>query len=389
MIALKGGKIITVTGGTIENGTILVEDGKIAAIGAADAVAVPADAEVIDVTGKWLTPGLIDAHSHISTFGEPSARPNIGDGNEITDPVTAQLRAIDSINPFDYGIQAAREAGFTTCYTGPGSANVIGGTGIAFKCKNGSDLYDIIIPGTEHMKMALGENPKNCYGGQKKMPQTRMAVAAVLREQLYNAKVYSDKLKEAETDPSKAPAPNFKLDALVPVVRGEMKVRIHCHRADDITTAIRIAEEYHLDYSIEHCTEGYKILDFLKEHNITCVIGPLMMEPYKMEIWGCRQDTPAKMEEAGINFCLTRDTSSATRWLPIDVGVAMSRGLSEQAAFEAVTIRPAKLLGIADRVGSLEVGKEADIAIFNGHPFSNFTLCEATMIEGKFEYSVL
>lgn len=389
MIALKGGKIITVTNGTIENGVILVEDGKIKAVSTSDAIAIPADAKVVDVSGKWLTPGLIDAHTHISTFSEPTPRPNIGDGNEITDPVTAQLRAIDSINPHDYAIKAAREAGFTTCYTGPGSANVIGGTGISFKCKNGDSLFDIVIPGSAQMKMALGENPKNCYGGQKKMPQTRMAVAAVLRENLYNAKVYSDKLKAAETDPSKAPTPNFKLDALVPVVRGEMKVRIHCHRADDITTAIRIAEEFGLDYSIEHCTEGYKILKVLKEHNITCVIGPLLMEPAKMEIWGCRQDTPAKMEEAGINFCLTRDTSSATRWLPVDIGICMARGLSEQAAFEAVTIRPAKLLGLADRVGSIEVGKDADIAVFDGHPFSNFTLCKATMIDGQFEYNAL
>ena len=390
MTALKGGKVVTVTGSTFENGVVLVEDGKICAVGSADTIAIPQDAELVDVTGKWVTPGLIDAHTHISTFAEPSPRPNIGDGNEITDPITAQLRAIDSINPHDLAIAKAREAGFTTCYTGPGSANVIGGTGISFKCKNGDSLFDIVIPGSAQMKMALGENPKNCYGGNsKKMPQTRMAVAALLRETLYNAKVYSDKLKAAESDPSKAPTPNFKLDALVPVVRGEMKVRIHCHRADDITTAIRIAEEYHLDYSIEHATEGYKILKVLKEHNCTCVVGPLLMDPVKMEIWGCRQDTPAKMEEAGINFCLTQDTSSGTRWLPINVGICMARGLSEQAAFEAVTIRPAKLLGLSDRIGSLEVGKDADIAIFDGHPFSNFTLCKATMIDGVFEYNAL
>ena len=387
MIALKGGKVVTVTNGTIENGVVLVEDGKIKAVGAADKVSIPADAQVVDVTGKWVTPGLIDCHTHISTFSEPTPRPNIGDGNEITDPITAHLRAIDSINPYDIAIAAAREAGFTTC---SGSANVIGGTGISFKCKKGESLFDIVIPGSAQMKMALGENPKNCYGGNKKVfPQTRMGVAAILRETLYNAKVYSDKLKEAESDPSKAPQPNFKLEALVPVVRGEMRVRIHCHRADDITTAIRVAEEFHLDYTIEHGTEGYKILKVLKEKNVTCVVGPLLMDPMKMEIWGARQDTPAVMEREGINFCLTQDTSSGTRWLPVFIGICMARGLSEKTAFEAVTIRPARLLKLEDRIGSLEAGKDADIAIFDGHPFSNFTRCQATMIDGQFEYNTL
>ena len=390
MIALKGGKVVTVTNGTIENGVVLVEDGKIKAVGAADKVSIPADAQVVDVTGKWVTPGLIDCHTHISTFSEPTPRPNIGDGNEITDPITAHLRAIDSINPYDIAIAAAREAGFTTCYTGPGSANVIGGTGISFKCKKGESLFDIVIPGSAQMKMALGENPKNCYGGNKKVfPQTRMGVAAILRETLYNAKVYSDKLKEAESDPSKAPQPNFKLEALVPVVRGEMRVRIHCHRADDITTAIRVAEEFHLDYTIEHGTEGYKILKVWKEKNVTCVVGPLLMDPMKMEIWGARQDTPAVMEREGINFCLTQDTSSGTRWLPVFIGICMARGLSEKTAFEAVTIRPARLLKLEDRIGSLEAGKDADIAIFDGHPFSNFTRCQATMIDGQFEDNTL
>jgi len=210
-----------------------------------------------------------------------------------------------------------------------------------------------------------------------------MGIGAVLRETLYNAKVYSDQLLEAQSDPSKAPKPDFKLEALVPAIRGEMKVRIHSHRADDIVTAIRIAKEFNLDFAIEHCTEGYKILDFLKENNVTAVVGPLTMGPAKMEIWGCKLETPGIMEKAGINFCLTEDTSSGTKYLPMHVGLCIARGLSEEAAFEAVTIRPAKLLGIDRRTGSIEAGKDADIAIFNGFPFSNLTLCETTIIDGE------
>ncbi len=384
MIAITHAKLVTVTQGTIEDGTILVENGKIKAIG--QDLELSQDCEIIDASGKWVTPGLIDAHTHISTFNEPHWMPYQGDGNETTSPNTSFIRGIDALNPFDMAIQAAREAGFTTCYTGPGSANVIGGTGISFKLKQGKTVFDLVIPGSEMMKMALGENPKRCYGSNKQMPMTRMGVGAVLREALFNAKVYSDQLLEAEKDPSKSVKPDFRLASLVPVVRGQMKCRIHCHQADDIVTAIRIAEEFHLDYAIEHCTEGYKILDFLKEKKVTAVVGPLLMGPQKFEIWGCRQDTPAKMEEAGVNFCLTADDSSGTKWLPVHVGIAMSRGLSFEAAMEAVTIRPARLLGLDQRIGSLEVGKDADLAIFSGMPFSNLSLCEATMIDGRFEY---
>ncbi|MEA5038727.1 MAG: amidohydrolase [Clostridiaceae bacterium] len=380
MLVIKGGTIVPVVGEKIENGIVVIEDGKITFVG--KNAEIPEGAEVIDATGKWVTPGLIDAHTHLSTFNDLRDMHSQYDGNEVSSPITPQIRGIDALNPHDNGIRLAREAGFTTCYTGPGSANVVCGTGISFKLKKAATVQEIAIQGSEHMKMALGENPRGFYGMDKKMPTTRMGVAALLRNTLYDAKVYSDALLAAEKDPSKAPKPDFKLDALVPVVRGKQKCRIHCHRADDIVTAVRVAEEFHLDFSIEHCTEGWKILDFLKEHNITAVVGPLTMSRAKMEIWDRRLETPAELEEKGINFCLTEDTNGDTMYLPMHVGLTIAHGLSEKAAFEAVTIRPACLLGLDKRLGSLEKGKDADLAIFTGFPFTSLSRCEYTIIDG-------
>lgn len=380
MIAIKGGKLLTVTHGIIENGTILIEDGKIKAVG--QNVQIPQGAEVINAEGKWVTPGLIDVHTHISTFAEPQPRPVIHDGNETSSPNTAQIRGIDGLNPRDMAIRVARNAGFTTCYTGPGSANVIGGTGLAFKLKNGETVYDLVIPGTEMMKMAFGENPKNVYGSRHILPNTRMGVAGVLREALFNAKAYSDAKLKAEKEGKEPPKPDFKLEALVPVVRREMKCRIHAHRNDDIVTAVRICKEFNLDFVIEHCTEGYMIKDFIAKEGVTAVVGPLDMGPAKMEIWNTTYDNPGILEKAGVNFCLTQDTSSQTDKLPVNVGIAIAHGLSYEYALKAVTINPATVLGLQDRMGSLDEGKDADIAIFSGDPFCNYTLCEKTIIDG-------
>lgn len=383
MIAIQGGKVVTITGGIIENGTILVDGKKIVAVG--QNIDIPSDAKIINATGKVITPGFIDAHTHLSTFSEPVTMPvSMIDGNETSSPITPTVRAQDALNPFDTAIPKVRAAGFTTCCTLPGSANIIGGTGIVFKLR-GNTAEKMIIPGTEQMKMALGENPKRVYGHGKngQMPVTRMGTAGLWRETLFNAKVYSDALKAAETDPSKAPKPDFKMEALVPVIRGEMKCRIHAHRSDDIMTAIRVAEEFNLDYSIEHCTEGYRVADEVAKRNLFCVIGPLLMSPSKQELWDVRLTTPAVMAEAGANVCLTADTGSGTVYLPIHAGLCIARGLSEQAAYESLTIKPATLLGIADRVGSIEPGKDADLVIFDGNPFSNLTLTEMVLIDGE------
>ena len=378
-ILIRGGRVHDAVTPEPKLVDLLLENGRIAAIGAG--LAAPDGCEIVDAAGLDVWPGFVDAHTHIGLDGS-----GIGyegrDYNEMNDICCPQLRAIDGINPRDPSLAAARNAGVTCVCTGPGSANVIGGTGLSFKLKQADTVADIAIQGSEMMKMALGENPKRVYGSDRKMPVTRMGTGAVLRKALFDAREYSNKLaqgKQVERD--------FELEALVPVVRGEMRCRIHCHRADDIVTAIRIAEEFQLDYTLEHCTEGYKILDFLKEKQARVVIGPLLMSPSKFEIWGCRQDTPALFEQAGIHdFSLMADDSSATQWLPVHVGIAMRYGLSFEQALQAVTINPARLLKLQDRIGSLEAGKDADIAIFSGMPFSNLSLCEMVVIDGKIEY---
>ncbi len=380
MTAIINGKVVTVTGETYEKGVVLVENGKIAAVGAD--IAVPEGAEVIDAAGCWVLPGLIDCHTHMCNFNEPNSIPGNYDGNEATSPNTAHVRAADAIYPDDYSIKPVREAGFTTVCVLPGSANVIGGTGISMKLR-GHTAQEMIIPGTEQMKFAFGENPKRVYGGKKVIPSTRMGVGAVLREALYNAKNYSDSLIAGEEDPSKKPKPDFKLDALVPVIRGEMRCRMHAHSSHDILTAVSIAEEYGLDYVIEHCTEGYKIADVLNEKQAKVVIGPHLTAPSKVEIHGrILENAGILAKEENTTVCLTADTGSETSRLPMTIGLLMRRGLSEEDAIKGVTINPAKVLQLEDRVGSLEVGKDADIAIFDGHPFDSMSLCRCVMIDG-------
>ncbi|WDV44443.1 amidohydrolase [Clostridiaceae bacterium M8S5] len=381
MIAIKGGKVMTITNGVIEEGTIIIKDEKIVSVG--KDIDIPVEAEIIDASGKWIMPGLIDAHTHISVMGEPNTMPGLqGDGNEVGDPITPFVSAVDALNPDDEGIKIVREAGFTSVYTGPGSANVIGGTGLSLKLR-GETVEEMAYKGSAHMKMALGENPKRVYGVNNKTPKTRMGIAALLRKTLLEAKEYAKNKELAKKDPDKMPKYDIKFESLLKVISGEQKVRIHCHRSDDILTGIRIAEEFNLDYSLEHATEGYKKAKILGEKNVNCVVGPFLMPPAKMEVWDQKLENACILSKAGVKVCLTADGASGTAWLPIHVGLLIARGLPEEEAFKGVTIYPAELLGISDRVGSIEIGKDADIAIFDGHPFSNFTLCCLTMIEGK------
>ncbi len=375
MLALKGAlRLITSAGPDIENGTVLIEDGKIVSVG--KDLRIPDGAEIIDVSGKWVVPGFMDAHSHVSVIHEPVPMGTILDGNESVDPVLPFIRAVDAFDPFDPAFSELRKAGFTAGCTLPGSANIIGGTTICYKTNPGKTLFDMIIPGTEQMKMALGENPKN-YGKKGKMPMTRMGTGALLREALTKAKVYAEKREAGKGEF------DFRLEPLVPVIKGEMVCRIHCHRADDIVTAVRIAEEFGLSFVVEHVTEGYKIADYLAEHKVRCVVGPINLSPRKEEIWYTSLENPGILDEAGCLVCLSHDSASGTKWLPMHAGVAVAHGMKYESAIRALTINPAKVMGLDSRIGSLEPGKDADIAVWTGDPLSNYSLCAMTVIDGK------
>lgn len=377
MKAIRGGKVYTMAGPAIPDGIVLVDGQKIAAVGGPD-MQIPAEAEIIDASGCWVTPGFIDAHSHLALWGQPEL-PATSDENEMTDPITPHVRARDGINPHDIGIEKVRNAGFTSVYTGPGSGNVIGGLGACIKLR-GISADEMIIPGTEQMKFALGENPKRVYGGRNKFPMTRMGNAAILRQTLSKARHYADKRLEAD---GKAGEYDFLLDSLIPVVRGETKVRVHCHRADDILTAIRICEEFGLAYSLEHVTEGWKVADILAEKKADCVIGPLLLGPAKQELWDIKLENAAILREKGVSFSIMADRAGETAWLPMEIGVLLRHGLDFDTAMRAVTVNPARVIGAEDRIGTLEQGKDADIAIFDDMPFSNLALCVLTMIDGR------
>jgi imidazolonepropionase-like amidohydrolase len=384
MIAIINGYIKTMTNGDIENGQILIDQGKIKAIG--NDLEIPDGTEIIDAKGHLVTPGFVDGHCHIGMWEE-----GIGfegeDGNEDVEPITPQLRAIDAINPLDQGFQDAIEGGVTTAVTGPGSANVIGGTFLAMKTY-GKRVDDMVIKDPVAMKIAFGENPKRVYSEQHKSPVTRMAIAALMRETFYEAKQYMEDMEASKEDPDKKPDFDLKLEALLPVMRREIPLKAHAHRADDIFTALRIAKEFDLDITLDHCTEGHLIAEELKEAGKPCLIGPTFGSRVKYELKNKSFETPKVLYDAGIKIAIITDSNVIPiQHIPMCAGMAVKEGLPEEEAWKAITINPAEITGIADRVGSLEVGKDADIAIFKGNPLLDTdyeTLM--TIIDGKVVY---
>ena len=368
MLAITGGTLFTMVGENIEKGTVLISDGKIIEVG--ENVIIPPGTEIIRVNGKIVTPGLIDAHSHVGMF-EEIYRVEGDDGNEITDPVTPHLRAIDAVNPEDLAFQDALKGGVTTVVTGPGSANIIGGEMVALKTW-GKTVEDMIIKFPIGLKAALGENPKRVYGSKNKAPYTRMASAALLREALVNAQNYLNKWenwKSVDKDKNE-PERDLKMEAIGRVLKREIPLRLHAHRADDIMTAVRIAREFDLDLIIEHCTEGYKVAEELARFNIPAVIGPIITNRAKVEMQGISLSNASNLADAGVNFAVMTDHPVVPiQYLALSAGLTVQGGLSEKAALQAITVNAARLLGLDKRLGSLESGKDADLVVWSGHPF--------------------
>ncbi|MBR2484589.1 MAG: amidohydrolase [Oscillospiraceae bacterium] len=381
MLLIKNAYIKTMVSDDIKNGCLLTDDcGKIAAVGTD--IAAPEGCTVIDAEGRLVTPGCVDAHCHIGLANE-AMRWEGEDYNEIVEPLTPHLRAIDSINPMDEAFALALEGGVTAACTGPGSANVVGGTFVAMKLV-GKRIDNMIIKDPVAMKCAFGENPKGCYGqGMKKSPMTRMATAALLRELLFKTRRYMED-KEAGKDP----AFDMKLEAMIPVMRGEIPLKAHAHRADDILTSIRIAKEFGVKLTLDHCTEGALIAEELAQEGLPAFVGPTFGSKTKIELRNKSFTTPVVLHEAGVQVSIITDAPVIPlQNLPLCAALAVDAGLDVETAWRSITITPAISTGIGDRVGSLEVGKDADVVIWTADPMTTVgAKAHTTIVDGKIVY---
>ena len=358
---------------------ILLAGGKIAGIGTD--LTAPADAEIFDADGLDVYPGFVDAHTHIGLDGYGIGYEGC-DYNEMNDIWTPQLRAIDGINPRDPSLAIARKAGVTCVCTGPGSANVLGGTFLAMKTV-GDRIDNMIVKDPVAMKCAFGENPKRCY--RDKCDSTRMSTAAFLRGALMQAKDYGARKQAANGDVTKMPAYNQKLEALLPVLAGEIPLKAHAHQANDIFTALRIAHEFGLRITLEHVTEGHLIVEELaKEKDVPMAVGPSLTHASKFELQNKSWATPGVLAKAGCHVSIITDNSVIPQqYLPLCAGMAVKAGMDEFDALKAITINPAEHIGVADRVGTLEVGKDADVVVTAGCPFEVLTETRAVFIDGN------
>ena len=377
MICIKNGTLHTAVSKETFIADILIDGGKIVKIGKG----LSADgAEVIDATGLQVYPGFVEAHCHIGLDGY-----GIGyeghDYNELNDPVTPQVQAIDGINPFDPCMKMAAKAGVTCFATGPGSSNSIGGTFAAIK-PVGTRVDNMIVKFPIAMKCAFGENPKRCY--QKQGISSRMTNAAKIREALNKAKVYKAKIEAAGDDASKLPAYDQKSEALIPVLNHEIPLKAHAHQANDIFTAIRIAKEFGVGLTLEHVTEGHMIVDELAKENLPLAVGPTFGHASKFELQNKTWETPGILAKAGCHVSIiTAAPVTQLHYLPLCAGLAIKAGMDEYDALRAVTINPAEHIGIADRVGSLEEGKDADVVIVDGCPFDVTGVIKHVLINGE------
>ena len=378
-------EIHTMAGKIVKNGSIRTKGSAIESV-EEGALAPEQDEQVIDAKGAEVYPGFVDAHTHLGMW-EDALTFEGDDGNEETDPVTPNLRAIDAINPMDRCFSEAVAAGVTSVVTGPGSANPIGGQLAAIKTY-GSRIDDMILKAPVAIKMALGENPKTVYHGKNETPSTRMATAALIREELFKAKRYMEDLEHARTDKDADP-PEFdmKCEALLPALRGETEVHFHAHRADDIFTAIRIAKEFHLNYVIVHGTEGHMITKALKAEHTRVLSGPFFTDRCKPELRNQTPACPGILSSHGILTAIITDHPVVPiQYLPMCAALAVREGMEGEEALKAITINPAKICGLDSRIGSIEKGKDADFSLFRENPLSLTAKPEAVVVNGRVAY---
>lgn len=377
------GNLYTMAKDHIANGYVRTEGKKIAEVGTMGnlpAELLKEEEEILDVKGAWVLPGLIEAHAHIGITEEKTGL--IGDDcNEQTNPITPALRAIDGINPMDPAFHDAIQAGITSVMAGPGSANVVGGQFVFMKT-HGRCVDDMIIKNPAAMKVAFGENPKTVYGDQNICPCTRMGIAYLLRKELFRAVQYKEALESGEITER-----DFDLDAWLPVLNREIPMKAHAHRADDIQTAIRIAREFDLDITIDHCTEGHLITDEITRSGFPAIVGPDLTSRSKNEVEYMSFKTAHILAEGGVKTAITTDHPvTLIQNLPLCAGLAVKAGFSIEDGLRSLTIHPACICRVQDRVGSLEVGKDADIAVFSGNPMEIFTRTLYTVIDGEIIY---
>ncbi len=373
-------KIHTMNGKVIENGYVKIDDGKFEEVSAGSPANVSYDD--IDANGMNMYPGFIDAHSHLGIIGD-SVGFEDDDCNEATDPVTPQLRTIDGINPFDRCFEEASRAGVTTVLTSPGSANTICGQIYAIKTV-GRRVDDMAIKNVA-IKFALGENPKSVYKNRDETPITRIGTAALIREALTKArKYYDDTLKSKKDEDFDAPEFDVKSEALIPLFQKKVSAHFHCHRADDICTAIRIAKEFDIKYVLVHATEGYKIADIIAEENAKAIVGPIISDRSKPELRGLSVKNAAIMANEGCEFAICTDHPVIPiQYLFSSAAISVKNGLDEQKALECITINAAKIADVADRVGSIEKGKDADLCLFSGNPLDIMQSPKFVVVNGE------
>lgn len=397
-IAITNGKVYPISGPVIEGGTVVFDNGKITAVG--KNIPIPPGAQVIDVKGMIVMPGMIDAFTHLGLI-EVDLVSITRDEDEFVEPITPQLRALDGFFPESQVIEVNRINGITSVLIAPGEGNVIAGQSALINL-NGSQFVDsVVVKSPVAMHITLGEAAKR-YGSRNQMPMSRMGTAALLRQTFIKAREYLAKLadyqKKLQDYQQKLKAPGVKkeelkepepvaydaqLEALLPVMKTELPVIASAHRLDDIQTAMRIADEFGLKLILNHCTDCYKIAEDLARKNIPVIVGRITIQPDQMQTLGAIYENAAILQKAGVKIAIESGEVHNVRNLPYEAGIAVAYGLPWEEALKAITINPAQILGVSDKMGSLEVGKDANIAVFDGDPLQPLSNCKKLFVKGK------